>query len=551
MEALFSILRAAHCRSTHHYFAIDSLHETKTENGKRLGKMLLANFAHYLRGAKDPDTTFKDFENHVVHVRDGFWGGAAKTAEKWLKQTHLHLTKEQWSQAAYSIGVVSHYFSDPWMPLHTGQTDKEAAYHRPLEWSICCAYQAIFDLAANDSRLESFQVPVGPTWLADAIHAGAKLSNGFYDSMMNDYDLPESHRNPALAIGSSSKQSLAQIFVWVLTGWGSAIDRIATECKTVIPEFSLALPAIMATVQIPAKKIVAKIASAEQRKEIEGILDEYLHTGKVVRNLTSEQKSVKTTKSKMPDLKPAPLDVERAVSLPDVKRQLSRLIESSVEPSPILKKKVATIPEPKAVPAKLVSTRVDNELAEEKLTASADSRVIHQQPTIDPLEVKELPTESRLTESSSDNSVPTDSVRRRVVLMLDSPIVDAPAIGPKTAKRLQAIGIHTVEELLAADPQSVANQLKTNWIQVKTVEQWQAQSVLACTIPGISAAGAGLLSLAGFESIEAMLSQTPSEIHVRLAQVAQSEEGVRILRGKDPPPLSTVQKWLSAAKQRC
>ncbi len=36
-----------------------------------MADLLLANYGDYLKGAKDPDNLFKDFENHVLHVRDG------------------------------------------------------------------------------------------------------------------------------------------------------------------------------------------------------------------------------------------------------------------------------------------------------------------------------------------------------------------------------------------------------------------------------------------------------------------------------------------------
>ena len=62
--------------------------------GMKLAQMLLAHFQAYLQGAKDPDNVFKDFENHVLHVRDGYWGGATKLVAKWL-DTSLKMLSEQ------------------------------------------------------------------------------------------------------------------------------------------------------------------------------------------------------------------------------------------------------------------------------------------------------------------------------------------------------------------------------------------------------------------------------------------------------------------------
>ena len=117
MDTIVAILRAAHCKSTHHYFAIDALDEVQSNRGKSLANLLLANYGDYLKGAKDPDNVFKDFENHVLHVRDGYWGGAAKTAEKWLQKCNTLLASGNWKESAYAIGVLSHYFTDPFMHI--------------------------------------------------------------------------------------------------------------------------------------------------------------------------------------------------------------------------------------------------------------------------------------------------------------------------------------------------------------------------------------------------------------------------------------------------
>ncbi len=85
MSALISILRAVHCRSTHHFFAIDALERIATPPGRRLATVLLSNYAEYLSGAKAPDTQFKDFQNHVIHVSDNHWGGAPAACEKWFE----------------------------------------------------------------------------------------------------------------------------------------------------------------------------------------------------------------------------------------------------------------------------------------------------------------------------------------------------------------------------------------------------------------------------------------------------------------------------------
>ena len=128
MNLLVTILQAAHCRSTHQYFVLDALPLLASQRGQLLGRILLKHHDQYLIGSKDPDKKFRDFRNHVVHVQDGYWGGAMKKAEIWYRNLLEDLDAKRWSEAAYSAGVLSHYFTDPFMPFHTGQSGHPQAY---------------------------------------------------------------------------------------------------------------------------------------------------------------------------------------------------------------------------------------------------------------------------------------------------------------------------------------------------------------------------------------------------------------------------------------
>ncbi len=63
-----------------------------------------------------------------------------------------------------------------------GQTTKESVVHRPMEWSICCGYDEILSIALSDQTLPSYELPETDSWLKDAIHASALLSNRYYDT---------------------------------------------------------------------------------------------------------------------------------------------------------------------------------------------------------------------------------------------------------------------------------------------------------------------------------------------------------------------------------
>ncbi len=224
LDTLLAILKATHCKSTHHFFALDALLEVQTDRGLELSNLLLAHYQDYLTGAKDPDNVFKDFENHVLHVRDQEWGGAIRTSLRWYEKCLSFLQQSKWKEAAYAVGVLSHYFSDPFMPLHTGQSERETTVHRPLEWSVKCAYEEIYGIA-TEYNFPPFEWTDSPDWFAEGIRKGAHQANLHYETLIDQYNMAECARQPALALNRTSKRILAEIFTWVITGWlVSSID---------------------------------------------------------------------------------------------------------------------------------------------------------------------------------------------------------------------------------------------------------------------------------------------------------------------------------------
>ena len=308
MSALISILRAVHCRSTHHFFAIDALDRINTPNGRRLASVLLANYAEYLDGAKAPDTKFKDFQNHVIHVADNHWGGAAQTSEKWLAQIIVDIHESEWKKAAYGIGVLSHYFTDPLMPLHTAQHPSEAAVHRPLEWSVCKSYDRIFRKCTGQVQ---FPLASGPRWISKAVIAGAEIAHRHYKTLIELYDLERGAKDPPAGFDSRSREILTEIFDYALTGWANILDRIAALALVEIPICPLTFTTVMAAADVPVAYVVGRISDAAEQRAVKAIFEEYKATGQVVRNLPPELKVIES-------LKPAPEKPAVAKPVPEM-----------------------------------------------------------------------------------------------------------------------------------------------------------------------------------------------------------------------------------------
>ena len=131
-----------------------------------------------------------------------------------------------------------------------------------------------------------------------------------------------------------------------------------------------------------------------------------------------------------------------------------------------------------------------------------------------------------------------------------SAIVDAPSIGPKTAKRLAKVGIRTVADFLAADCEAIAGELDVRHIDAEKLVAWQHQAQLMCRVPELLARDTQLLVGSGFTTPEDIASANPSDLLEFAKSFVATPEGARVLRGADDPTLERATKWVSWANQR-
>lgn len=490
--SLVALLKAVHCRSTHHYFAIDALQRLRTPKSKQLGQMLLKYYEEYLDGAKAPDNRFRDFQNHVLHVQDNFWGGAIRESKEWAETAQKHLKGRRWKKAAFAIGVLSHYVTDPMMPLHTEQSADEGIVHRPLEWNVCKAYPALNARLdeATGSRSTQPDRPLasgsGQDWLTQVVADGATFANQYYHPMIKEHlALCKTGKSPVL--NTNLEDMLLTIFDYTLFAWAGVLEHIADDCEADLPDFSLTLTTLLASIDVPFAWIVRRVGDATERRAVEKLLREYQTTGKVQDNQPRECRVV--TQERLAD------------------RKGFRFGNPS-----LVKSKKAKVPEP---------------VKPTEISVASPQRA---------------DSEQVFTEVISQRSARVN---------LDSPLVDAPSIGPRTASRFEKLAIHTIREFLKADVQEMQRQLDTSWIREQTLIDWQDQARLVCLVPALCGYKSQLLVGVGVRTRSQLAVSSESELHARIVALAETSEGKRILRSAKIPDTKEIQTWItSAARER-
>lgn len=538
MTILFRVLYAAHAKGTHHKLALDALNHLTGPDAELWRRVFLKHATVYLQGSKAPDDEFKDFKNHVLHVRDDYWGGAPAKARSWYTHLVEALERSDWQTAAYCAGVLSHYVTDPIQPFHTGQSEAENNIHRAAEWSISKSYDELKTLA-RELAPPVVMMAAADNWLERLICECAAEANRHYEKLIAHYDIHSGVVHPPSGLDALSRRILAGLITLAAAVHGAVLQRAIEEAKVAPPEVSLSLESVIATLQMPAKWVVGKLADAEERRLVQRMYDELQATGTVEENLPEDDRMVRDLHASEVVARRARSDaaakfaaspVAKVETTVDRRRRLSVVVvkaDGERRAAPEVPRAEGTVPVPQQPQSNTMARAID------KLAGTAaDSR---QDVGFDHAEEAEDAGDAR--------------GEPRIYLSAEQEVVDAPSIGPKTAERLNAVGIDTVDDLLKAHPIALAARLNDRHITEQTVADWQDQARLVCAVAGLRGTGAQLLVGAGYRTADAIAEADADKLCADVLNFASGSDGQRILRNGNAPDIARIRAWMHSARR--
>jgi predicted flap endonuclease-1-like 5' DNA nuclease len=513
MGAYYDLVLNSVCRSNHHRIAVMALDHLKGDDAELWRNLFLKWHETYLKGAKAPDEEFKDFKNHVVHPKDNFWGGAPKAAAEWYKRTLRALTEGDWEHAAWSAGVMSHYIADPHQPFHTDQCEAEGVIHRAAEWSFSKAFPEIKLIIEQHVGWPELKMPEGDNWMEQIVHNGALRANPHYHTLIDHYNLDAGRKKPELALDQESKDIVADLIAHATMAVSLTLQRAFAESKARPPKVGLTLSTIFVSCKTPLHSMLKTLDHQEDAKIVAAQYEEFRRTGKVKETLGEDDKIVRALHAnEVQDVHISTLDCEwpREHGLAHGEGAEAR-VHKKIKPT-------------KVKAAKPAKAEVDT--GEETPATGNEANT--------PAPEKPAPTPS--------------SKAPRIRLTRDASVVDAPSIGPKTANRFQVIGVKTVGEFLALSPDEAAQKIKASHINARIIKDWQAQALLACSVPDITGTTAQMLVGAGVTTATDLAGADPAHLLKAIADFSRTKEGEGALRGAAPPDQSKIEKWIASAK---
>ena len=422
MNLLFKIVYAAHANGTHHKLALDALRHLKCERAEEWRAVFLKHAEQYLIGSKLPDKEFKDFKNHVLHVRDDYWGGAPEKAESWYNLCVRALREQKFEEAVWSAGILSHYYTDPIHPFHTAQSEAESNIHRAVEWSISKSYA---DLRKRGLRQPINVIDIGyrGPWIKDMVIAGAEHSNTDYETLIAHYNYDLGVVDPPAGLDDVAKDLVGRLLVYASFGFAAILDRAISEADVAPPQVSLTADTVLAGLKIPVKWVTRKLADADDARQVQRMYDELQQTGTVDDNLAEDDRVIR-------DLHATEVLSRRREALQQGRkrrRDASPLPQGNL---PRVAGNAADIPAKQAVsePAPALTAAPGAPVVPQ--IAKQSSTVAHQAP-VNPsstaLEAAQAPNASKVVEAQE-----AESRDDKFYLHIDDDIEAAPSIGPKT-----------------------------------------------------------------------------------------------------------------------
>lgn len=539
MSLIHRLLVAGPAYSTHGRIALDALAILRCDAGWR--RMFLRHSARLLAGIAAPEEDFADFKNHVFFVRDGQWGGAPAAARAWYLRTVYALRDRLWPEAAYAAGVLCHYVVDPFMPLHTAQTDAAGAVHYGIDLAIERSYGRLRrQLLYHLGGYPNVETPNGKDWLERMLRLGAEQAHANYDLLIDHCEPNLLLHRPGEGMDEEAHTAVAKLLGLATATFARIVERALEESGAAVPKSNLFGVGLSLAVRAPIAWLAGPLARMSKRAALHRMVREYQKTGKVIAQLSPAEREVRQLHAvEVRRITLEQLDAE-PVRRPGSKhpRSLAAVAAAEAKPATAAVKSAPSAPKPVEKPAPKLELEAPRPAPKVSVPL----------PPSPPPAPKPAATIAPAAAAKPPESEPA-ILKLRFPVSMSSPVTEAPGISPQVADQLVELGVENVGDLLTVDPKVVVEELKSANLTTEKVLDWQSAAALACQLPEIRANDVLLLIAAGVHEPRQLSRFAPKELLDRLQPFLRAADSPDMIRLDPPPTLRDVSQWVELAKK--
>lgn len=294
VSLLLEVVFRTVCQTTHQRLAVDALRHLRLEAADRWVDLLLVHAAEFLAGCEAPDRRFGDYLGHVWFVPGPALGQAPAHACLWYDRTVDALRREQWAEAAFAAGALSHYVTDPFFPLNTARTEESSVIQQPLEWAVAAGYGRLQHILEYDlGGYPHVEVPSRPTWLPQLVQTGAVLASAHFAPLIDHFDMARAARDPLAGLDQEMEDRLAICLGHAVVGYARVLERALEEADVLPPAVDTTWSGFGQVLLVPLRQAARVLRWYRGQLEVAALEDELRRTGRVVANLTPEVREIR------------------------------------------------------------------------------------------------------------------------------------------------------------------------------------------------------------------------------------------------------------------
>jgi hypothetical protein len=185
-------------------------------------------FQYYLpeliTGSTTPDQVWQDWDNHLYYPETGDYNAPWAAAE-WFEFARDNFTAGNWEDGFFAAGVLTHYFSDPCIPVHT---DSNWPGHSGYEKDINENLGSLEIDDPTESIIEN---------VTDLVIQNAEYSHQFYDTIVAHYDDEDSRALDDPEIKELTENCLFKAVDGVLSLFYTLTDSISAPDITITYDY--------------------------------------------------------------------------------------------------------------------------------------------------------------------------------------------------------------------------------------------------------------------------------------------------------------------------